>query len=195
MSLSVTIFSLEPAQAEAYEAAFLRVMGQAETRQVVIPAGSDPDEWTDVGVEREDLLPEDLLEKAEPSITLPWEAFGLSFVLSGEAGLGWEPGSLIEPVFGRELGVGLNPDDSIHNRVLLRPEEVAQAAAFLERFEPSTVRARFDPAALREKAVAPADRWAQPDAAEAVVAAFEQLRDFYRQAKADGRWLVTEVVV
>jgi hypothetical protein len=195
MSLSVTIFSLEPSQAEAYEAAFLRVMGQAATRQVVIPSGADPDEWTDVGVEREDLLPEDLLEKAEPSITLPWEAFGLSFLLSGAAALAYEPGSLIEPVFGRELGVGLNPDDSVHNRVLLRPEEVTQAAAFLERFEPSAVRARFDPAALREGAVSPLEKWPEAGAAEALGSAFEQLRDFYRQARAEGRWLVTEVVV
>lgn len=194
MRLSVTLFSLEPSQAEAYQAAFLRVMGQAATREVVIPAGGDPEDWTDVGLEREDLLPEDLLETAEPSLTLPWEAFGLSFLLSGAAGVPHDPEGLFEPVFGKELGVGLNPDDSIHNRVLLSPEEVAAATSALEAFDPAAVRARFDAQAMRAR-VPPQDRWSAPDAPERLTAAFEQLRDFYRTAREAGRWLVTEVMV
>jgi hypothetical protein len=195
MSQSVTVFSLEPAQAEAYQAAFLRVMGQAATRQVVVPVGSDPDEWTDVSVEREDVLPEDLLETADPTLTLSWEAFGVSYLLCQAAGITHPADELVEAVFGRELGVGLNPDDSEHNRVLLDPGEVSSAAAVLERFEPSALRAHFDPAAVGQAGVSPKERWAQPDALERVSAAFEQLRAFYRTARDTGRWLVTEVVI
>ena len=199
MSLSLTIFSLEPSQAEAYEAAFLRVMGQAATRQIIVVPDSDPEDWTDVSGEPEHLLPEDLLEKAEPTLTLTWEAFGLSYLLeraSSAAGkAAWEPGTLIEQVFGKELGSGLNPDDSIHNRVLLTSAETAEAAAFLGRFEPEALRAFFDSTAMLQAQVQPKEGWQEAGRLESLLAAFEQLKAFYEAAHFAGRSLVTELLV
>lgn len=192
MSMPVTFYQLTAAQARAYQAAFEAAM---KPKAVAPLPSRAEDDWGDVVGPAEATSTEDILEESNDVLQLDSEAFGLSFLLHRAADVVYEPATLIEPVFGKDLGVGLNPNGTMHNQVLLAPAQVLAASAFLARVDAAAVRRHFHPEEMHRLLVHPMEGWNDPGMLDALLAALESVRDFYPRAVKAGAWVAVTVTI
>ena len=125
-----------------------------------------------LGVSQEDLR--------EPlGIGYAW--YGLNFLITGKA--------RVEPELGATIAVGSGFEaDSLH---CLSPHETARAAARLEALSRDELASRYDPDAMMRKEIYPEDQWEKPESCEWLLDVFEEVRDYFIDARARGYAMVT----
>jgi Domain of unknown function (DUF1877) len=128
-------------------------------------------------------LDDDDAEMPEPDLDLDKSWHGIHYLLTGAA---WEVG---EGAGAAILGGDDMGDDNGYGPPrLLDPETVRAVAAALDALDTETLRARFDPAAMRAADIYP-DIWDEGfELFDGYFAPhFEQLRGFYQTAAANGQ--------
>jgi hypothetical protein len=106
---------------------------------------------------------------------------GLHFVLNGAGEDAEGPLSMAFSI--RE---GFNPDDEFPSQYLT-PAEVKQVADALDRVTEAEIRSRYDAEAMEEADVYPTVIWARPETIGELVEVFNEAREFYRKARAEGQ--------
>ncbi|MBS2026458.1 MAG: DUF1877 family protein [Deltaproteobacteria bacterium] len=192
MSMPVTFYALTAEQARAYRSAFDAAM---KPRPVEPIASRAEDDWGDVLGATEATSTEDILEESAEVAQLDWEAFGLSFLLHRAANVVYEPAKLIDEVFGKDLGVGLNPNGTMHNQNLLSPAQVLAASTFLARFDAPALRGHFDPLEMQKQVVHPMESWNEPGMLDSLLAARDTVGNFFAHAAKAGASVVVTVAI
>jgi hypothetical protein len=197
MSMPLAFYSLTAAQVATWNEA-RREKRDADARQDAearAPAKfkDDPNDWGDV-VSGRDSHPDDVLQEGEV-IEFDWEHFGLSFLIQQAAGIGYQLADLTPQVFGRNLGIGLNPDGTIHNTVALPPEEVGAGLAFLRKLDGSKLRAAWNPTKMAHLEIHPTSAWTEPETLDTLIEAFAIIRDLFERAYAAKNTLVVQIAI
>jgi hypothetical protein len=192
MSMPVTFHVLLAAQARAYRTAFDAAMKPAPIAPI---ASHADDDWGEVLGPKDATSTDDILEESAEVVQLDWQAFGLSFLLHRAADVTYEPAKLIEELFGKNLGIGLNPNGTMHNQVLLSPAQVSAGHTFISRFDAAALAPHFNPVEMQKLCVHPMEGWSEPGMLDGLLAALELVRALFASAARASAWLVVTVAV
>jgi hypothetical protein len=198
MSMPLVFHALTAEQVAAWRQARTRkaaadARDEAEARSAA-KITSAANDWSDV-LGGGDEHPDDVLEAAADMLEMDSEHFGLSYLMQRAAGLDYKLADLTYRVFGRDLGIGNNPDGTIHNTVALNQDDLAEGLVFLRSLDERALRAAYEPRRMALIGIHPTSAWAEPSTLETLLDTFHAVRSFFERALGNGHTIVVQIAI